>query len=51
MPPKPGPKPDTLKIEGLSWQDAIRKALAKPRPQSGWPKPTKAAPNQASKKK
>jgi hypothetical protein len=34
---KPGPKPDTLKIEG-NWQDAMRKSLAKKKPVGGWPK-------------
>jgi len=30
-----GPKPDKLKIEG-GWEDAIRKAIKKPKPE-GWP--------------
>ena len=38
---KPGPEADTLKIEG-DWEDAIKKALAKKRPATGWPKPKKA---------
>lgn len=33
----PGPKPDTLKIEG-KWQDAVKKSLAKKKPAEGWPK-------------
>ena len=33
----PGPKPDTLKIEG-KWQDAVKKSLAKKKPIEGWPK-------------
>lgn len=28
---KPGPKPDTLKVEG-SWEDAVKHALAKGKP-------------------
>ena len=34
---KRGPKPETLKIEG-DWEDAVGKALKKPRPKEGWPK-------------
>jgi hypothetical protein len=33
----PGPKPDTLKIEG-KWQDAVKKSLTKKKPADGWPK-------------
>lgn len=33
----PGPKPDTLKIEG-DWQDAVKKSLRKKKPTQGWPK-------------
>jgi hypothetical protein len=36
-PAKPGPKPDTLKIEG-KWQDAVKKSLSKKKPAEGWPK-------------
>ncbi|MDB5355309.1 MAG: hypothetical protein JWN24_1762 [Phycisphaerales bacterium] len=35
--PKPGPKPDTLKIEG-NWEDAVKKSFAKKKPPEGWPK-------------
>ena len=34
---KPGPKPETVKIEG-DWEDAVGKALAKKRPVGGWTK-------------
>lgn len=34
---EPGPKPETLKIEG-DWQDAMGKAMQKNRPAQGWPK-------------
>lgn len=34
---KPGPKADTLKIEG-KWQDAVRKSLSKKKPDGGWAK-------------
>jgi len=33
----PGPKPETLKIEG-DWQDAVKKSLEKKKPAKGWPK-------------
>ena len=34
----PGPAPEALKIEG-DWKDAMRKLIAKKRPEGGWPKP------------
>lgn len=33
---KRGPKPDHLKVEG-NWEDAVKKALEKKRPEGGWP--------------
>ena len=33
----PGPKPDTLKIDG-NWEDAGKKSFAKKKPAAGWPK-------------
>ena len=33
---KPGPEEDRLKIEG-DWEDAVAKAMGKPRPKEGWP--------------
>ena len=33
----PGPKPDTLKIEG-DWEGAVKKSLQKKKPPGGWPK-------------
>lgn len=38
---KRGPKPDVLVIEGMKWDDAIRKSFAKEKPPEGWPKPEK----------
>lgn len=35
--PKPGPKPETIKING-DWQAAVKKSLAKKKPAGGWPK-------------
>jgi len=35
---KPGPKADNLKLE-VSWEEAVRVAIQKPRPPGGWPKP------------
>jgi hypothetical protein len=39
--PKPGPKPDQLKIEG-NWEDAVKKAVNKEKPEGGWPKEDKS---------
>jgi hypothetical protein len=36
--PGPGPDPERLKIES-DWKDAVKKALRKPRPKGGWPRP------------
>ncbi len=36
--PQPGPDPDRLKITDEDWQDAVDRALRKPRPEDGWPK-------------
>jgi hypothetical protein len=36
-PEKPGPKPDTLKLNG-NWKDALKKSLEKKKPVDGWPK-------------
>lgn len=35
---KRGPKPETLKAEGVDWQDAIKHALEKEKPEE-WPEP------------
>ncbi len=40
-PPKPERNPERLKIEG-DWEQAVEKALKKPRPKSGWPVTKKA---------
>ncbi len=34
---KPGPEPDRLNIDG-DWEDAMKKAIDKERPEDGWPK-------------
>jgi hypothetical protein len=34
---KPGPKPETLKIDG-NWQDAVRRSFQVKKPKGGWPK-------------
>lgn len=47
---KRGPEPERLKIEGMTWQQAIKKALSKPRPPEGWPKPPRK-PSKAKKSK
>ena len=35
---KPGPKPDLYKIEGMTWQQAVKKSFTKKKPPGGWPK-------------
>jgi hypothetical protein len=35
---KPGPEPERVKTD-LDWEDAVKKALKKKRPEGGWPKP------------
>jgi len=37
---KRGPVPDTLRIQG-DWKKAVKGALKKKRPATGWPKPEK----------
>jgi hypothetical protein len=37
VPPKRGPTPETLKLDG-EWQANVAKALQKKRPPGGWPK-------------
>lgn len=34
--PKPGPDPERLKIDG-DWEEAMKKAVGKDRPDGGWP--------------
>ena len=34
----PGPEPERLKIEG-DWEDAMKRAMEKPKPAEGWPDP------------
>lgn len=34
---RPGPKPERVKIE-VDWEEAVKKALGKERPEGGWPK-------------
>jgi len=36
-PATPGPRPDTLKIDG-NWKEAVKKSLEKKKPSEGWPK-------------
>lgn len=35
---KTGPEPERVKLKG-DWQKSVGKALKKPRPIDGWPKP------------
>jgi hypothetical protein len=47
-PGKPGPEPETLKLEG-NWEQAVKKALARGRPSAAKSEPR--APNAGSKRK
>lgn len=38
---KSGPEPDRLKIDDMSWQEAMGKAIEKEKPKEGWPEPEK----------
>ncbi|MEM9347709.1 MAG: hypothetical protein AAGB26_13940 [Planctomycetota bacterium] len=33
---KPGPNEERLKLDG-DWEDAMKQAMEKPRPEGGWP--------------
>ena len=35
---KPGPKEKHLEIEADDWEEAIGRAIKKPKPAEGWPK-------------
>ena len=35
---KPGPKEETLKADGVKWEDAVAHALNKRKPKGGFPK-------------
>lgn len=41
--PNRGPKPETLKAEGVDWEDAITHALKKTKPEGGWPEKDEGA--------
>lgn len=43
---KPGPAPDHVKLDDEDWEEAIGKAIKKPKPAEGWPKPKDDAANQ-----
>lgn len=38
-PPRPGPAPDHVKLDDDDWEEAIRRAVKRPKPAEGWPKP------------
>lgn len=41
---KPGPKPETFKVEGMDWEEAMKQALQVKRPPEGWPEEVKRPP-------
>lgn len=42
---KPGPEPERVKTD-LDWEDAVKRALEKKRPEEGWPKKDEGSPKQ-----
>ena len=34
----PGPAPDRVKLDDENWEEAVSKAIKKPKPAEGWPK-------------
>ncbi|MBI1374190.1 MAG: hypothetical protein GC159_15845 [Phycisphaera sp.] len=34
---KPGPDAERFKIEGVEWEDAVKNAMHKKKPDGGWP--------------
>jgi hypothetical protein len=38
---RPGPKPETFKVEGMDWEEAMKPALQVKRPPEGWPEEVK----------
>ena len=46
----PGPKPETFKIEGMDWEEAMKRALLVKRPPEGWPEEVKRTPKKRGPK-
>ena len=46
---KRGPVPNVVKIKG-DWEDAVKKALEKERPEGGWPKDGDVKDDKAEKR-
>jgi len=38
---KRGPKPNYLRLDDENWEDALKKAITKKKPEKGWPKKDK----------
>lgn len=47
---KRGPDPERVKIDE-DWEDAVKKALRKKRPEEGWPKPESEKPEDQQDRK
>ncbi len=47
---KPGPKPETFKVEGMDWEEAMKRALQVKRPPEGWPEEVKRTPKKRGPK-
>lgn len=47
---RPGPKPETFKVEGMDWEEAMKRALQVKRPPEGWPEEVKRTPKKRGPK-
>ena len=45
---KPGRKTKPLKSEGVDWQDALKLALGRPKPEKGWESEKEKEPTEDS---
>lgn len=41
---KPGPKEETFKVEGMDWEEAVRRSFQVKKPPEGWPDHVKKPP-------
>jgi hypothetical protein len=45
---KPGPKEETFKVEGMDWEEAVRRSFQVKKPPEGWPDTVKKPPKPKS---
>lgn len=46
---RPGPDPERLKIDEEDWEDAVKRALEKEKPEEGWPEDQEEPANNGGK--